>query len=232
MKDLKFALVQIVPVLFSYVFVGIAFGILMTEAGYSFWWSVFAATFVYAGSMQLVLVSLLVSGIPLYMMAILTLFINGRHIFYGIGFIDKFKHMGLLYPYMAVALTDETYSVLCSVKYPEDINPKRVDFMVLSFSHLSWIISCTIGAVVGNFIPFDMTGIDFTATAFFVTVCVNKWREIPSHIPTYTGIISGILFYFIVGPDNFILPALSVSLITLVILKDKVMLKAGGNDGN
>lgn len=110
MKSFHFAVKQIVPLLFSYLFVGIAFGVLISEAGYSVMWSFFAGMFIYAGSMQIVMISLMTSGVSLFMIAIMTFFINARHIFYGIGFVEKFKKMGWKYPYMALTLTDETYS--------------------------------------------------------------------------------------------------------------------------
>jgi 4-azaleucine resistance transporter AzlC len=128
MKSFRFAAKQIVPLLFSYIFVGIAFGILINKAGYSPIWAFLSAIFIYAGSMQIIMVSLMTSGVPLYMIGVMTFFINARHIFYGIGFVDKFRKMGWRYPYMVLTLTDETYSVLCSLEYPEDVDEQDVDF--------------------------------------------------------------------------------------------------------
>lgn len=228
MKTLRFAIKQIVPLLFSYIFVGIASGILLNQAGYSPLWAFLSGVFIYAGSMQIVMVSLLTSGVPLYMTAIMTFFINARHIFYGIGFVDRFRKMGWKYPYMVLTLTDETYSVLCSIKYPEDVDKQKADFYIALICHLLWIVSCTAGALFGRMLPFDMTGIEFSATAFFVTVCVNQWRMFGSHIPAVAGFLSAIGFLILLGPDNFILPALSVSLIVLIIMKDTVCMKMGG----
>lgn len=225
MKSLRFALKQIIPLLFSYLFVGIAFGVLVTDAGYSVLWAFFAGVFIYAGSMQIVMISLMTSGVSLLMIGVMTFFINARHIFYGIGFIDKFKRMGWKYPYMALTLTDETYSVLCALKYPEDVEEDKVNFYINFLCHLLWIFSCTIGALFGKLVPFDITGIDFSATALFTAVCVNQWRQFDSHIPAITGFISAIVFYIILGADNFILPALSASLIVLAILKDRIVFK-------
>lgn len=227
MKTFRFAVKQIIPLLFSYLFVGIAFGVLIHKAGYSVLWAFLSGVFIYAGSMQIVMVSLMTSGVSLYMIALMTFFVNARHIFYGIGFVDRFRKMGWKYPYMALTLTDETYSVLCSIKCPEDVNGQKVDFYIALMCHLLWIFSCTIGALFGEIFPFDMTGIEFSATAFFVTVCVNQWRQFSSHIPAIIGFISSILFYVLLGADNFILPALSVSLIVLVIMKDSITLKMG-----
>lgn len=222
MKNFSFAVKQIVPLLCSYIFVGIAFGILINKEGYSFPWAFFSALFIYAGSMQIVMINLMTGGIPLYMVAIITFFLNARHIFYGLGFIEKFRKMGWKYPYMVLTLTDETYSLLCSLKYPDDVNEEKVNFYINLSCHLLWTISCTVGAIIGNVIPFDSKGIEFSATALFVTICVNQWRQAKSHIPAITGITCAIIFLILLGPDRFILPALSASLIILCLLKDKI----------
>lgn len=221
-KNLVFALQQVAPVIFPYLFIGIAFGVLMDEAGYSVGWSFLSGVFIYAGSMQIVMVSLLTAGASLGTIAMMTFFVNARHIFYGIAFIDKFRKMGLKYPYMVVTLTDEVYSVLCTVKYPDDLEIKKVDFYITFILHLVWIFSCVAGALFGQLIPFDLAGIEFSATAFFITVCMNQWQQMESHLPAITGLASALGFYFILGPNQFILPALSVSVLALVLMKTKI----------
>lgn len=230
-KSVRFALKQVTPIVFTYIFVGLAYGILMNEAGYSLLWVILSCLLVYAGSMQIVLISLLKSGANLYTLALMALFINGRHMFYGIGFIDKFKKMGWKYPYMALTMTDETYSVMCAIKYPDDVDEAKVDFYIALFSQMLWLLSSLFGAWMGQVLPFDMKGIDFSATAFFVTVCVEQWLSFDSHIPAITGFLSAVVFYLAFGADNFILPALSVSLVTLIIMRDRVSLgKRGVNN--
>ncbi len=120
MKDWKFAFYRTLPVLFGYVFLGIAFGVLMQQAGYSVWWCLAASVLIYAGSLQFVLVDLLSGGAGLVLTAAMTLLVNSRHLFYGLSFIDRFKRLGRARPYMIFSLTDETYSVLCAL--PEELS--------------------------------------------------------------------------------------------------------------
>lgn len=116
MQEFKIALKNTFPIFFTYIFLGIAFGILMNNAGYGLLLSILSAVFVYAGSMQFIMVPMMVSGDSLISIAIMTFFVNARHLFYGIAFIERFRKMGIRFPYMVLTLTDETYSVLCSVK--------------------------------------------------------------------------------------------------------------------
>ncbi|MBP8639630.1 MAG: AzlC family ABC transporter permease [Oscillospiraceae bacterium] len=226
MKSLLYSCKLIVPVLFSYVFVGLAYGILLHQAGYSALLAFLSSIFIYAGAMQIVMLSLMVCGTPLITIAIMTFFVNARHVFYGIGFIDEFKKIGgIKYPFMALTMTDETYSILCSASYPEEVDKEKSMFYVQLLCYLLWICTSTLGALIGELLTCNMDGIGFTATAFFVTVVVNQWREVDSHLPAIVGLLSALIFFFAFGADNFILPALSMSVIVLVILKDKIALK-------
>ena len=219
----RFALAQITPILFEFVFVGLAAGILLHQAGYGPVWAFVSALFIYAGSMQIVMVPFMQAGMPLYALAAMTFFINARHMFYGIGFVDRFRRMGpVRYVYMALTVTDETYSVLCSRQCPAEVEPDLADFYINFMAHMCWVASCTLGAVTGELLPVDMAGIEFSATAFFITVVLNQWKQLPSHIPALTGLVSALLFYFLLGPDNFILPALAASMVALMLLRDRI----------
>ena len=81
MREFRFALKQTFPILFTYLFIGIAFGILMNKEGYSAIWSLLCALFIFAGSMQIVMVPLLVAGTPFVTLAIMTFFIYDMNIF-------------------------------------------------------------------------------------------------------------------------------------------------------
>ena len=228
MREFSFALRQTAPICLTYLFIGIAFGVMMADTGYSALWSVICAVFIFAGSLQIVMVSLLQAGVPLWTMAVMTFFINARHIFYGVVFIERFRKMGWRYPYMVFALTDETYSVLCSAKYEAGLDQQRADFFIALLDHLYWVIGCLLGGLAGHLIPWDLTGIDFSATAFFVVVVVNQWRQQGSRLPAVTGLVSALLFYVLLGADQFLIPALAVSMITLVVLRDRVTARQGG----
>ena len=222
----RFALHKTAPIFFSYLFIGIAFGILMQEAGYGVVWSVLSAVFIYAGSMQLVMVPLLMQGAPLYTMAIMTLFINARHIFYGLGFVESFRRMGARCPYMIFSLTDETYSILCSCPYPDGVQKEDASFLIALLNHAYWVLGCALGSLLGAALHIPWSGIEFSSTAFFVAVCVEQWRGSGWHIPALTGLGCALVSLLLLGPDAFLLPALGASTILLALLRDR-RLKGG-----
>lgn len=132
---------------------------------------------------------------------------------------------------MALTMTDETYSVLCSLKCPPDLDKQKVEFDILFLCHLLWIASCSFGAMIGNVLPVDMTGIDFSATAFCGSCCESMERMCLAYSCHYRFCKCNPVLP-LVGPDNFILPALSVSMIALIILKDHIHMGAleAGNE--
>ena len=72
-KTLRAALTATAPVFFGYIFVGMAFGLLLQKAGYNALWAFGCSLTVYAGSMQFVLVELLTSWVGLAQTADVTL---------------------------------------------------------------------------------------------------------------------------------------------------------------
>lgn len=219
-----FAWKQSIPVMLGYIFLGIAFGLLLQNAGYSFLWAFLISVVVYAGSMQFVLVTLLTSGASLLSAALMTLFINGRHIFYGLSFVEKYKKMGRAYPYLVFSLTDETYSVLCGTKIPEGMEEKKVFFWISFLDQCYWVLGSVIGALAGSYITFDSTGIDFSMTALFIVIAVEQWQGTKTHFPALLGAVCGILWLIVLGPDQFILPALCSCVVILLLARRKVSL--------
>lgn len=227
MKEFKFAVKNTIPIFFTYVFIGIAFGILMVDAGYGVLLSVASALFIYAGSIQLVMVPMMMSGASLITLALMTFFINARHIFYGLGFIEQFRKMGWRRPYMILALTDETYSILCSIEYEPDIDADKAAFLIAMLNHLYWIFGCFLGACAGRFLQFDMRGIEFSATAFFLVVVVNQWRQYRSKLPFLIAVVCTTVFFLLFGHEYFIIPTLVGCLIMLLLLRKKIEKKEG-----
>ncbi len=226
-QTVRFAFYKTIPVLLGYLFLGLAFGLLLQEAGYSFWWALLSSGIVYAGSIQFVLVEFLSGGTGLLTVAVMTLLINSRHAFYGLSFVEKFRKMKT-YPYMIFSLTDETYSLLCSLKVPEGIDEKKAMFLIALFDQLYWAVGSVLGAALGQVLPFDMTGIDFAMTALFVTIFVDQWREAKSHLPAIVGLCSAAVCLVIFGGSNFILPSLIITVGILMALRGRLETNLSG----
>jgi len=216
----RYAMKKSLPVFFGYLFLGSAFGIMLYEAGYNALWAAFISLLVYAGSGQFLLVSLIVTGASLPTTALMTLFVNSRHIFYGLSFVQKFRQGGWRYPFMIFTLTDETYSVNVSINdVPADVDEIKARFLIGEFNHLYWILGSVTGSLLGMSIPFDLTGIDFSMTALFVIIFIELLSDMNSRICGAVGVAVAVLCILIFGYDNFLLPALVTTVLLLFIMQ-------------
>ncbi|MGE5613014.1 MAG: AzlC family ABC transporter permease [Bacillota bacterium] len=224
---LRFCFKKTIPVMFGYLFLGYAFGILFQQTGYNWVWAPLTSLAVYAGSLQFALTGLLASGASVATIAVMTLLINSRHIFYGLPFLKKFRDMGRKFPYMVFSLTDETYSVLCSCEYPEGIDEKKASFCIALLNHCYWIAGTLAGALTGRLAAVDFSGIEFSMTALFVVIFIEQWRSSKCHMPAVIGLVSGVLFLLLLGSSRFIMPSLIATVVLLLISKPIVEKKAG-----
>lgn len=218
-KALRAALPCTLPVLMGYIFLGIAFGVLLAEKGFSPLWAFFMSVCIYAGSMQFVAIGLLTAAFAPLSAFVMTLMVNARHLFYGLSMLSPFEKMGKLKPYMIFSLTDETYSLLCGIKVPEGVDRKWFFFFIALFDQLYWITGSCLGAVAGNLIPFDSTGIDFAMTALFLVIFVEQWESADSHLPALLGIGITLACLLIFGADNFLLFSMAGILAALLLFR-------------
>ena len=104
--------------------VALAYGVLMQNCGYNFVWTGACSIFVLAGSLQYLMVTFFAGGVSLLTVAIMSLLLNNRHIFYGLSFIEKFRTFGPWKYFLIYSLTDENYSLHCSHHFESDVNEK------------------------------------------------------------------------------------------------------------
>ena len=203
------ALGDTVPVLAGYLVLGIGFGLLMDSIGYGAGWACLMSCFIYAGSMQYMAVSLISAGASLPLFALTTLMVNARHLFYGISMIEKYKGMGIKKPYLIFALTDETYSLVCSASDSvEEQDLPSYYLLVTLIDHIYWVSGTLIGSVLGALITFDTTGVDFALTALFITVLTDQMMKKENRPSGLAGIAVSVLCLLIFGADSFLIPAM------------------------
>lgn len=204
-----------------------AYGLLIVKSGLSIWIGLAMSLFLYAGAMQFVAIQLLIAPINLIQVAMMTLFVNIRHLFYGLSFVDAFKSFGWKKQYLIFGMTDETYSLLCGIAVKEEINQETLFFTISLLNQSYWILGTLLGAAAGNMIHFDTTGIDFAMTALFVVIFIEQWLANKNHIPAITGVVSASIALKIFGPSQMVLPAMILMFLLLLLFRKKI---SGGDD--
>lgn len=219
-QALKTAFRDTIPVLTGYLFLGMGFGILLSESGYGIGWAFFMALFIFAGSGQYLAVSLLASQASLLSTAIATLLVNARHLFYGISLVDTYQDAGPKKAYMIFGLTDETYSLVTQNQPPEGVSRHTYCFLVTFLDHIYWICGCVLGNIAGATLPISFEGIEFVLTALFVTMFVEQWLSTKNHIPAIIGVVCTAVSLAVFGSEIFLIPAM-VLIATLLIISRK-----------
>lgn len=208
-----------IPVLMGYLAIGVAFGLMLQSIGYSAPWAVLMSLVIYAGSGQYLGVSLLAMGAPLTEVALMTFIVNFRHLVYGLSLLEKFHGMGLRKFYMMFSLTDETYALLSSAQPPEGVRPHDFYFWIALLNHSYWIAGSVIGAVAGQLLGFDTTGVDFAMTALFIVIAIDQWKSYPRHLPALLGCGVTVVCLALFGPDQMLVPALAVIVLVLALAR-------------
>lgn len=221
---LKKAFPSTLPVLAGYIFLGVAYGIAMKENGFGVPWVLLASALVYGGSMQFAMIAQLSQPFSPLTMALMTLLIQARHIFYGISMLDKYKDTGKAKPYLIFALTDETYSLVVRGA-PEDVEPAKWYTAVSALDHCYWITGSVLGAVLGAMLPVSLlTGIDFAMTALFTVIVTEQTMDAVKAVkqgqmkvfdalfPPVLGAVATLGSLLLVGTGSFLLLAMSVML--------------------
>lgn len=208
------------PVMLSYLFMSLAYGLMMQQAHLGWYYSFLASVLIYTGAFQYVLVGLISASTPIMTILITALFMNARLFFYGPTFAKLFqtsKH----YPYLIHSLTDETYAL--DVKIAESKQEKQVDLMyyVALFSQCSWLVGTLLGATIGTILPIKLEGIEFCMTAMFITIVIDQW-ESHHHFPTIMSAIVALVSLGLLKSQHFMLPSLLLATLIMVLYTRRI----------
>ena len=215
---IRSALKTSLPILFGFIPLGIAFGLLFQELGYSWYFSSLMGIAIYAGAAQFMAIGLLGAGVGVVEIAISTFFLNSRHMFYGLAFLKSFGNWNLRKLYLIFGLTDETYALLTTINVPENFIKDRYYFYITLFAQMYWVLGCTIGALTANVLSFNTEGMEFAATALFVVLLIEQWILVRRLLPFIIGFFSAFvaLLFFI---NHMLLVSIVLSIISIILLR-------------
>ena len=216
----RVAFERTLPVMAGYLVLGLGFGVLLSRAGYGVGWSFMMSAGIYAGAMQYVTVDLLLASVTIWEAALMTLTVNARHLFYGISMAGAYQNTGKTKPYLAFALTDETFALLSLTEVPEGVSAKKYYLYVSALDHLYWVAGSLLGSLAG-LLPFDFSGIEFSMTALFAVMLTEQWRRREARLPVLIGLASAIFCLLLLGPGRFTVPAILLIMGALFLLRQQ-----------
>lgn len=215
------------PILTGYMFLGLTYGILMTTSGFPAFYPILTALVIYTGSMEFLLVRILLSSFNPAAAFATAFMVGARHLFYGISMLPRYRNVGLKKFYLIYTTSDETFSVNYSADIPEDVDRGWFYFWVSFLDQMYWAAGSAIGGIFGSMITFDTKGLDFVMTAMFVVILMQQWTKSKSHVSELTGLVGSALCLKIFGPDRFIIPSMIVIFAVLTLMRRKLEKETG-----
>ncbi|MEO7589375.1 MAG: AzlC family ABC transporter permease [Arachnia sp.] len=153
---------------------GVAFGLLVVNSGLSWWVAPALSVAVFAGSMELLLVGLLVAVTPLATIALTTLLVNFRHVFYAFSFPLQVVSHPAARAYSVYALIDEAWAITNA--RPRGWTSWRLVSMQLALQGY-WVVGGLVGVVAARLINRPIEGLGFALCALFITLALDAFRS-------------------------------------------------------
>ena len=201
------------PACVAVVPLGLALGVLVVQSGLAWWWAPVLGAVVFAGSMEFLLVGLLAAAAPLAQIAVSTLLVNFRHVFYAISFPMHRVHGRGWKAYSTFALTDEAYALTAT---PEAAGWSRTRIVsIQAFFHLAWVLCVAAGAGLGSLIPPQVVGLDFAVTALFVVLGMEAYK-VRRSVPISALALGCAIVAALISRDNMLLIAMGMFCVALV----------------
>ena len=219
---LRAAFPATIPVLTGYLCIGMAYGLLMANAGYGIFWALLLSLLCYAGSMEFVAVSLLTAGFDPVQALLMALMINARHAFYGLSMLEKYRGTGWARPFLIFSLTDETFSLVSTLEPPDGVTRRDFYFWISLLDYLYWQMGSVLGALIGGLLPLDTTGLDFALTALFIVLFLEQWRKRENRPAALIGLGCTAVSLAVVGADRLVIPAMVLILAVLLGGRNKL----------
>jgi 4-azaleucine resistance transporter AzlC len=198
-----------IPVAMGYVPLGMVFGFLFVQAGASWWLALLSSIFVFAGAAQFMMIPMLGLGLPVASIALATLVVNLRHVFYGLSLLDRLPAQPWARWYLVFALTDETYSVLTTL--PPGTSTRQMVTVAL-LNQGWWVLGTLLGALIGTQAQVPLLGLDFALAALFAVLAVEQWRSAHTPAPLWVALLSYAVAQA-VAPQQALLIAIGLSVL-------------------
>ena len=186
---------------------GIALGILVVQAGLPWWLAPALSIGIFAGSVELLMVSLLSSAAPLLTIAVTVFAVNFRHVFYALSFPIDAVRPGIPRAYSVYAMIDEAYATY--VLMPRQrLTSKRMLTGQLAMQTY-WVGGGIVGVIIASVLPGPIEGFEFALCALFVVMAIDavrSQREVPSAL--LAGVSVAVALF--IAPDQALLIALII----------------------
>ncbi|MGJ4103847.1 AzlC family ABC transporter permease [Corynebacterium macclintockiae] len=202
------------PVALGMVPLGLAFGLLITQVGFAWWWAPIFSFVIYAGSMEFLAVSLVTGGVGPLSAALYGFLVNFRHAFYALNYPIAQVRGWLARAYGIYALTDETYAILAARRDAKWSTARVMAVQILQ--QAGWVGGGLIGAWCGSALPFEIQGMEFALIALFAVLAIEAFVSFKDLSLPIAAALCGAVG-LLVSPDNMLMIGMSLYFLSLIV---------------
>ena len=213
-RDWRAGIADAWPVALGMVPLGLAFGLLITQVGFAWWWTPIFSFVIYAGSMEFLAVSLVTGGVGPLSAALYGFLVNFRHAFYALNYPIAHVRGWLAKAYGIYALTDETYAILAA-RRDARWSTARV-LAVQSLLQVGWIGGGLVGALFGSALPFEIQGMEFALIALFTVLVIEAFVSFKDLSLPIVAVLCGAVG-LLISPDNMLVIGMSLYFLSLIV---------------
>ncbi len=141
---------------------------------------------------------------------------------YALSMLERFKNTKWRLPYLAHALTDETFALLNLYAPKEGVSEKDFIFSISLLNHSYWIFGSLVGSLVGTHFSFDTQGMEFVMTAIFIVLFMEQYKRNTNHKNAWLGIFIAVVCLALFGTEYFLLIALVLMVLALILFKKQL----------
>ena len=221
-EALKAAFPNTLPILAGFIVLGMGYGIYLRSSGLPVWYPTVTSILVFGGSLEFLLVSMLLSPFQPLAVFFLSLLVQVRHIFYGLTMLKKYRGRGLMSLYLIYSICDETFSINCSAEVPENIDEGWFMFFVSLLDQSYWVLSVTLGSIIGGALTKYSEGVEFVMTAMFSVIFIKAMEKRENRISGVIGVMSTLISLIIFGKTVFLISSMVLILVFLFLFRKRI----------
>lgn len=226
--------IDALPLLGGYIPVAISFGLISVQAGFTTLEATLISLFIYAGASQFLFVAMIASGAPLWLVCVMTLLINARHIVYGPN-IAPWLSKDMRWPLLMHGLTDQIFA-LAHTRLPELAEPQRMAWFTAAMlvAWASWVGGTALGAQVGAELtaqwPLLGEVLPFALPALFLVLIAPRFNSGLWSLTLLSSVFIAMSMKLL-GFDNAAIPMAALASVVLhYLLQARIVEGAGNNE--
>lgn len=192
---------------------GVALGFLVIQAGLPWWLAPALSIGIFAGSVELLLVSMIAAATPLLTIAATVFALNFRHAFYPLSFPIQAVKPGISRAYSIYAMIDEAYATYVLMPPEKLTSTRMITGQLLMQAY--WVSGGLVGVTAASLLPAPIEGFEFALVSLFIVMALDaarSRRELPSVVLAGLSVTVSMLAF----PGAELIAALAIYTVALV----------------